>query len=100
MNRRGFVMALSAGSLAMAQGGTPELAGSWQGSLTAGGATLRLTLEISKSRDGVYLGSMVSLDQGNVRIPIDTIKVQGTEVQFDVKSVNGKFDGKLDAESA
>lgn len=98
MNRRAFVTLLSAGA-AMAQGGKPEVAGAWEGTLSAGGAKLRLTMAITKTVDGVYLGTMVSLDQGNVRLPIDLIEVHGRDVHFEIKTVNGKFDGKLDAES-
>jgi murein DD-endopeptidase MepM/ murein hydrolase activator NlpD len=100
MHRRGFITALSAGTLAMAQSGAPELAGAWQGTLAAGGASLRLTLDISKSADGVYLGALTSVDQGNSKMNLDTIKVTGSDVRLEIKAVAGTFEGKLDAQSA
>ncbi len=72
-----------AGSV-LAQG----LEGSWQGTLDAGAAQLRLALAIEKAADGTYSGAMDSLDQG-ATIPIDTITVRGDKVRLELKRVKG-----------
>ena len=99
MNRRGFLAALPAVGVALAQApGNRDIAGSWQGALTApAGAKLRVTLDVSKTSDGLYLGTLTSLDQGGVKIPADSIKVTGDAVHLEAKMVNGILEGTLDA---
>jgi hypothetical protein len=70
--------------------------GSWNGALDAGGQTLRLVLTVAKSADGSYSGKLDSLDQG-ATIPIDVITVTGESVHLEWKSIEAKFDGKLNA---
>src|SRR5579864_6972899 len=100
MNRRSFMTSLAAGAAAMAQSSTPDISGSWRGTLSTPGGKLRLALDISKASDGVYLGKLTSLDQGNARIPIDAIKVAGNSVRLEVKMVSGVFEGTLDGAAA
>jgi murein DD-endopeptidase MepM/ murein hydrolase activator NlpD len=84
-------------SLIRAQG--PEgLDGTWQGAITAGANKLRVVLEVSKSRDGIYLGTLVSVDQGGARIPIDRIDGDGNKVRFVARTVKGSFEGTMNAE--
>src|SRR6187399_1742334 len=59
--------------------------GSWQGTLEAAGAKLRIVLVITKSDAGVYTGKFDSLDQG-ATIPIDAITVNNDAVRLDMKS--------------
>src|SRR5262245_12141320 len=72
--------------------------GTWQGTLDAGPAKLRIVLNISKSSDGIYLGNLQSLDQGGIRMPIDAITITGDAVHFEVKAVNGTYDGTMSAD--
>ena len=74
------------------------LDGTWQGAITAGPNTLRVVLEVSRSRDGIYLGTLVSIDQGGVRIPIDRIDGDGNKVRFEARTVKGSFEGTMNAE--
>jgi dipeptidyl aminopeptidase/acylaminoacyl peptidase len=80
-------------------GQTPakDFDGSWQGTLDAGGAKLRLALTITKSDAGVYSGKLDSLDQG-ATIPIDTITVNGDAVRWEIKSPAIVFEGTLNKE--
>jgi murein DD-endopeptidase len=100
MNRRGFITTLSAGAIALAQGSTPDVTGKWQGTLSTGVANLRLTLDISKTSDGLYLGTLTSVDQGGSKIPIEKITVDRNSIRLDVKMVNGVFEGTLDGTSS
>jgi hypothetical protein len=49
------------------------LEGSWEGALSAGGKTLRLVLKLANGTDERATGSIVSVDQGGVEIPIQTV---------------------------
>jgi alpha/beta superfamily hydrolase len=71
--------------------------GSWQGTLEAGGAKLRLVMNVTKSDAGAYAAKVDSLDQG-ATIPVDTITVNGDSVRLEMKSVEGLFEGTLNKE--
>jgi dienelactone hydrolase/sRNA-binding carbon storage regulator CsrA len=87
------------GLLCQVVGQTPakDFTGSWQGTLEAGGAKLRLVVTVTKSDAGVYAGKLESLDQG-ATIPIDTITVKGDAVRFEIKSPAIVFEGTLNKE--
>jgi murein DD-endopeptidase len=92
MLRRTLIVLLAA-LPALAQ--TPSvLEGDWRGTLKAGDAALHLSLHIEKASDGLYSGSMNSLDQGAV-LPFDSVTLKGDKVRFEIKSVSGLFDGTL-----
>ena len=92
-------MTLLLGLLFQVFGQTPakDFAGSWQGTLEAGGQKLRLVVTVTKSDAGVYAGKLDSLDQG-ATIPIDTITVSGDAVRWEIKSAAIVFEGVLNKE--
>src|SRR5688500_17049017 len=71
--------------------------GSWQGTLEAGGAKLRIALTVTRSDTGVYAGKFDSLDQG-ASIPIDAITVNNDSVRLEMKSVAIVYEGVLNKE--
>src|SRR5438045_5018950 len=71
--------------------------GSWQGTLEAGAAKLRIALIVTKSDAGVYTGKFDSLDQG-ATIPIDAITVTNDAVRLDMKSAGILYEGVLNKE--
>src|SRR5256712_6201518 len=88
------IAACTAVTLTYAQ--TPAgLEGRWEGALAAGPNQLRLVLNISRAADDLYLGTLTSLDQGGVRIPVDKIQQTGDSVRLEVKAVNGTFEGSI-----
>ncbi len=72
-----------------------SLDGNWRGTLEAGGAKLRLALEITKTGDG-FTGVLDSIDQGS-KIPIDRIQVNGDSVRLELDAVKGTYEGTMDA---
>ena len=80
-------------------GQTPakDFAGSWHGTLEAGGQKLRVVVTVTKSDAGAYAGKLDSLDQG-ATIPIDTITVNGDAVRLEIKSPAILFEGTLNKE--
>ncbi len=80
-------------------GQTPakDLAGSWHGTLEAGGQKLRVVVTVTKSDAGTYAGKLDSVDQG-ATIPIDTITVNGDAVRLEIKSPAIVIEGTLNKE--
>ncbi len=93
-----LISALACAALAFAQ--TPSLAGDWEGTLDTGAGKLRLALHITRSADGLYLGKVVSLDQGNSEIPLGKAAVDGRKVHLEFPLVNGTFAGELAADGS
>jgi murein DD-endopeptidase MepM/ murein hydrolase activator NlpD len=77
-----------------AQAPAPTFAASWQGTLAADQSQLRLVFEISRSADGVYLGTLALAEQPR-RIRIDRIDVDGDSVRLEVATVRAVFSGVL-----
>jgi pimeloyl-ACP methyl ester carboxylesterase len=72
------------------------LEGHWQGSLKPGPVMeLRLALEITNASAEKPEGVLISLDQGNARIPITALTEHDGVVHLETKRVGGVFDGKL-----
>jgi uncharacterized protein len=71
-----------------------NLQGRWEGTLDAGPVKLRLVLDL-KGPAGAYTGTLTSVDQSNVVIPIAAIAVDGDTVRLDVAAVMGKYEGKV-----
>ena len=92
-----LLLLLGLSSQVLGQTAAKDFEGSWQGTLEAGGAKLRLALTITKSDAGVYAGKLDSLDQG-AAIPIDTITVNGDAVRWETKSPAIVFEGAMNKE--
>ena len=71
-----------------------ELEGTWNGSLTAGERTLRLTVKLANGPDAAT-GTLVSVDQGGVEIPITTITQTGSNLTLELPAIAGKYSGDL-----
>jgi hypothetical protein len=72
-----------------------ELEGKWEGSLDTGQQTLRLTLMLDHNAEGRATGTLISVDQGGVKLPVSEIRVADNELAFAVKAVNGNYKGRL-----
>lgn len=80
---------------AFAQTPAKGIEGTWNGTLDAGSAKLRLVVTVTKSEAGVYTGSFESVDQG-ATIPFDTVTLKGDAVTFESKAAGIVYDAKLD----
>lgn len=91
--------ALILGGASLIRAQDPEgLDGTWQGAIAVGANKLHVVLEVSKSHEGIYLGTLVSVDQGGARISIDHIAGDGNKVRFEARAVKGSFEGTMNAE--
>jgi uncharacterized protein len=82
---------LAASCLASAQ----DVAGDWQGTLSAGSVQLRLVLHITKKTDGTLGATLDSVDQGANGIPVSSITLSGSKLNLSVAAVNGGYAGTV-----
>ncbi|MBE0542665.1 MAG: hypothetical protein IH623_15010 [Verrucomicrobia bacterium] len=75
-----------------------KLAGTWNGALAAGGTSLRLRLNITKTSNGEATGTMDSLDQGANGIPLSALTFKDGKVRFEARGIGGVYEGTLATE--
>ena len=73
-----------------------ELEGTWRGAIESGGR-LELILKLANQSDGTSTGSIISVNQGGIELPI-TISGEARKLSFAIKAVNGAWAGALNAE--
>ncbi len=71
-----------------------EIAGTWQGALNVG-VPLRLVVTLVKGADGTLTGTLISVDQGNAKIPLDTVAFNSGTLHFSIKSLTAEYEGKM-----
>jgi hypothetical protein len=76
----------------------PNIQGAWEGALDLQQAKLRVRLNLSKT-NGVYVASGDSIDQGLKNIPVSEIVYKYPSFHFEMKSMGGVYDGKLNREA-
>lgn len=100
-----FATLMSMAILLFAIGASTEAAdpsgieGSWIGTLSAGGQTLRVVFHFSRSASGAWSGALDSPDQGATGIPFDKVSVSGNAVHCEVAAIQGAFEGTLASET-
>jgi len=88
-----FIALLIFSTTAVAQ----DIAGDWQGTISAGGAELRLVLHIAKAADGSLKATLDSVDQGANGIPVSSISLKDSKLSLDIEDVHGTYEGKVAA---
>lgn len=72
-----------------------DIAGDWQGTLSAGGQELRLVLHITQAADGALQATLDSVDQGANGIPVSTITLKDSKLDLGVEAVHGAYEGRV-----
>jgi hypothetical protein len=75
-----------------------KVAGTWNGTLETGQASLRLRVHITKTGSGAATGTMDSLDQGATGIPIAAIILKDRKLRFEARGIGGVYEGTLSAD--
>ena len=87
-----FLVLLISSALSQAQ----DIAGDWQGTLSAGGAELRLVLHIVKAPDNNLKATLDSIDQpGANGIPVNSITLKDSKLSLDLATIHGTYEGKV-----
>jgi uncharacterized protein (TIGR03435 family) len=74
-----------------------DITGTWQGTLNAGGRSLRTVIKISKADDGSLKAVLYSIDQGGQPIGASAITLDGSTVKITIAAVGGAYEGNLNA---
>jgi hypothetical protein len=74
-----------------------DFEGTWQGAIESDGKTRRVALTLSAAPDGTARGALVSLDKGNLEIPVTTVTLQGKQLELQARAVGGTYRGTLGA---
>ena len=96
MNRTLLIagLAFSAALAARAQ----SIEGDWQGTLKAGEAELRLVVHLAADGHGGFRGTLDSLDQGAMGIPIGSVSLKAGKLNWTVSSLGASYEGKVGAD--
>lgn len=69
----------------------------WFGVLDAGVRKFRFGIELLQGKEGVWQGSLLSLEEGRQKFVLDSLKRTATELEFEIKVSKGKYIGKFHA---
>jgi len=98
---RTFLLAglLIVAAIASALAATPDrFAGDWAGALDVG-QKLRLVFHLTHA-DGAWSGTVDSIDQSAMGIPIGTVTIDGLKLHLDLPAIKGAYDGTLSGDGA
>lgn len=73
----------------------PAFEGRWQGAIEADGKTRRVALTIAAASDGLATATLVSIDKGNLEIPVTTVRTDGVDLRFESRAVSGAYRGTM-----
>ncbi|MGO8757824.1 MAG: alpha/beta hydrolase family protein [Terracidiphilus sp.] len=93
------ILSLAALALAPLCRAQSQIVGDWQGTLSAGGAQLRLALHISAAKDGTLTATLDSLDQGAIGIPVSSIELRETQLTLGIPAVGGTYTGTVNRDA-
>jgi hypothetical protein len=77
-----------------------QVAGDWKGTLSAGGAELRLILHVTAAKDGSLTATLDSVDQGAYGIPVTTVTLKDSKLDLTVDSVQGSYSGTVNKDAS
>ena len=74
--------------------------GEWRGILVVGLGKLRLLLQVYTHDDTSLTGSIFSVDQANVEIPISSLTSQDGHVRFKMRKIRATYEGTMNADGS
>src|SRR5437867_4749113 len=87
-------------AIAVGAGTAPSLTGHWEGSIDVPGMKLEISIDLTRKADGSWSGDISIPAQGAKNLPLANIKLDGSDVSFDLPGPPGNpaFKGKLAAD--
>lgn len=87
------------------EGRSPEpspFVGQWAGAIEVPGAgvTLRLRFHVEEADGGGLQAVMISVDQGNARVPVQTVEADGRDLAMAIPAIAVSFEGVLSEDGA
>jgi hypothetical protein len=74
--------------------------GNWEGTVQANDGTFEVALHVWDDPAGLLTASLDSLDEDVTSIPISSILNQGVDLHFEIESLNGMYDGKVNSDDS
>ena len=74
-----------------------DLEGTWEGSIASDGKVRRIALKLTPSPDGTAKATLISVDKGNLEIPVTTVTLQGKQLELQARAVGGTYRGTIGA---
>jgi hypothetical protein len=72
--------------------------GTWEGTLESNGQARRVRVMLSAASDGTATAVLVSVDKGNLEIPVTTVTLHDKELALDARVISGIYRGRLGAD--
>ena len=86
------LLVLPAAGAARADG---HVAGDWEGSMSAGGTSLRILFHVTEAEDGTLSATLDSPDQGAFGVPFDSATFEEGELKLALAAAQASFAGTL-----
>lgn len=75
----------------------PDISGTWNGEVKSeSGDVQRGVMKITRNSDGTFAGTLIAADNNRSDIPVDVVTRSEKNVHFEVRSMDGVFDGVID----
>jgi len=72
-----------------------EFEGTWEGSVTSDGKVRRIVLKLASAPDGTAQAKLISVDKGNIEIPVTTVTLLGRQLELQARVIGGTYRGTL-----
>jgi hypothetical protein len=69
--------------------------GDWEGTADRDGKRMRIALKLSAAPDGTARATLISIDKGNLEIPVTTVIVENTRLELEARAIGGTYRGTL-----
>jgi pimeloyl-ACP methyl ester carboxylesterase len=96
-------LATALSAIACAESNQPaaaDISGTWLGSLTVGGAPLRIVFNISGNASAGYTGTVDVPEQGLVAGPLSQVQLAGRQVTIEIADLGATYVGELASNDA
>lgn len=74
-----------------------EFEGSWEGVLVNDDERLRVVVKLERGPDGAATGTLTSLDQDNIELPLTTVTQKSRRLLFEIRTIGASFSGAINA---
>ena len=96
LKREGAAQLAAAPKIVLSDSQFARLAGRREGSMRAGGRTMRMALDVKQGADGEILATIDSLDQKQQGLPVSHLTLDGDQVRAELAYAGAVYEGKLD----
>jgi hypothetical protein len=78
---------------------SPQIAGDWLGTISAGGVELRVAFHFIAARDGTFSGTFDSLDQGVNGVPLSSVTLKDSKLNLTLDPAHASYQGTVNSDA-